>query len=120
MPFDLCRIGQLLRETRERRGLTFDAVSDALCIRKRAICAIEEGDWSNLPHPVYVKGYVTQYAAFLRLPNPFEPGRVSKEDELRGPEDTHKRKIRILKVWRFRKNGQARAADSAWGAADRP
>jgi hypothetical protein len=24
MPFNLCRIGQLLRETREKRGMTFD------------------------------------------------------------------------------------------------
>ena len=67
MPFDLCRIGQVLRETREEKGLSFEEVSEALFIRKRVIGAIEAGDWDNLPHPVYVKGYVTQYAALLKI-----------------------------------------------------
>ena len=47
MPFSLCRIGQLLRETREKRGLTFADVSNALFIRKRVIEAIEAGDWDQ-------------------------------------------------------------------------
>lgn len=115
MPFDLSRIGHSLRETREKRGLTFDEVSDALFIRKGAIRAIEEGDWSNLPHPVYVKGYVTHYATFLKIANPFENGMVSREDEL-APEDASKRKNGILKVWRFGRNGQAKTP--AWSAVD--
>ena len=68
MALDLCKIGQLLRETREKKGLTFDEVSNALFIRKRVVGAIEAGDWDNLPHPVYVKGYVTHYATLLNIP----------------------------------------------------
>ena len=67
MPFDLCKIGQMLKDSREERGLTFDEVSRALFIRKRVIVAIESGDWGSLPHPVYVKGYVSQYAALLNI-----------------------------------------------------
>jgi len=64
MPFDLSRIGQLLRETRKGRGLTLDEVSNVLFIRKWIIRAIEAGDWDHLPPPVYVKGYVTSMLPF--------------------------------------------------------
>ncbi len=67
MPFDLCKIGQLLKSAREEKGLTYDEVATALFIRKRVIGAIEAGDWETLPHPVYVRGYVAQYASFLKI-----------------------------------------------------
>jgi hypothetical protein len=67
MSLDLSKIGQLLRATREEKNLTFGHVSDALFIRKRVIEAIEAGKWENLPHEVYVRGYVIQYASFLGI-----------------------------------------------------
>jgi transcriptional regulator with XRE-family HTH domain len=105
MPFNLCRIGQLLRETREKKGITFDEVSNALFIRTRAIGAIEAGDWDNLPPPVYVKGYVTQYATFLNISDLLKSELSSKEDEppVQGPEDVSTRKEGILRGWKFRK-----------------
>jgi hypothetical protein len=81
MAFDLSRIGQVLRETREHKGLTFDEVSSALCIRKEALGAIEAGDWDNLPHPVYVKGYVTHYATFLDISDVIKSETASRENE---------------------------------------
>lgn len=67
MSLDLPRIGQLLRETRETRGLKLEDVSTALYLRKSIIDAIECGDWNKLPHPVYVKGYLAQYASYLNI-----------------------------------------------------
>ena len=67
MSFDLGRIGQMLRETREEKRLTLDDISRALIIKKPVISAIESGDWNSLPPPVYVKGYVNQYAALLNI-----------------------------------------------------
>jgi cytoskeleton protein RodZ len=81
MPFNLCKIGQLLRETREKRGITFDEASNALFIKKRVIEAIEAGDWDNLPHPVYVKGYLRQYAMFLNMLDLLKSVAASGEDE---------------------------------------
>jgi len=81
MSLNLSKIGQLLRETRESKGLTFDTVSEALLIRKRVIGAIEAGDWENLPHPVYVKGYVTQYATLLNIADRLRCEAPSTEDE---------------------------------------
>jgi cytoskeleton protein RodZ len=81
MPFDLCKIGQLLRDAREEKGLTLDEVSDALFIRKRVTGAIESGDWESLPHPVYVKGYVNQYAALLNIVDLLEAEILSTENQ---------------------------------------
>jgi cytoskeleton protein RodZ len=84
----------LLRETREKRGLTFADVSNALFIRKRVVEAIEAGDWDNLPHPVYVKGYATQYATFLNIVDLLASDAASKEEEspVQEPEGVSKRR----------------------------
>jgi len=105
MPFSLCRIGQLLRETREERGLTFDDVSNALFIRKRVVEAIEAGDWDNLPHPVYVKGYATQYATFLNILDLLWSDAASREDEspAQEPEGVSKTMKRMLGGWKLRR-----------------
>jgi cytoskeletal protein RodZ len=81
MPFDLGKIGQLLKNTREEKGLTLDQVSNALFIKKRVIVAIESGDWDSLPYPVYVKGYVNQYAALLDIADLIEAGMISPEKQ---------------------------------------
>ena len=70
MPFDLDKIGQLLKAAREEKGLTLEDVSRALFLRKSIIGAVESGDWQRLPHDVYVKGYATQYASFLNVLDP--------------------------------------------------
>lgn len=102
MSFSLNRIGQVLRETREGRGLSLEEVAIALFIRKRVVGAIEAGDWNGLPHPVYVRGYITQYAAFLDIADLVgEVGRT--EDETPGTDDAAKAKKGILRGWRLRK-----------------
>jgi cytoskeletal protein RodZ len=79
MPFDLDKIGQLLKATRVEKGLTLEDVGRALFIRKSTIEAIESGDWQQLPHVVYVKGYITQYASFLNVLDLVKPELTPKE-----------------------------------------
>lgn len=67
MPFDLGKIGQLLKAARIEKGLTFEDVQHALFIRKSTIAAIESGDWQRLPPETYVRGYITQYASLLHI-----------------------------------------------------
>ncbi|MUM78413.1 DUF4115 domain-containing protein [Pseudodesulfovibrio sp. F-1] len=60
-------LGQTLREERERQGLTVAAVMEATKISRTNIEAMESGNRSMLPHPVYAKGFVKSYARFLGL-----------------------------------------------------
>jgi len=103
----------MLRNSREEKGLTFDDVSSALYIRKRVIGAIETGDWSNLPHPVYVKGYINQYAALLSITDLIEAELISIEKE--APPEVQEtpvvpRKDVAPRGWGFRKKLTAASA----------
>jgi cytoskeletal protein RodZ len=60
-------LGQILRETREQRGLTLEEVEAAIKVRKPYLMALEEEDFASLPHPTYVKGFIRSYASFLEL-----------------------------------------------------
>jgi DNA-binding XRE family transcriptional regulator len=73
MPFDLGKVGGLLKSAREEKGLTYEEITGALLIRKQVINAIESGDWAVLPSMVYVKGYITQYASFLDILDQVQP-----------------------------------------------
>ncbi|MDD5009447.1 MAG: DUF4115 domain-containing protein [Syntrophorhabdaceae bacterium] len=67
MPFDLEKIGRFLKARREEKGFTIAQVSSALCVRKSLIEALEQGNWQMLPHHVYVKGYIKEYANLLNV-----------------------------------------------------
>ncbi|MHC1710725.1 MAG: RodZ domain-containing protein [Solidesulfovibrio sp.] len=62
---DLRELGAMLREERERQGLSVEAVADQIKITRTCLAAIEEGNESVLPHPVYAKGFVKNYARVL-------------------------------------------------------
>ena len=67
MPLDLVAIGKILRDAREQKGLTTEQVSEMLYLKKSIILALESGDWAALPHIVYAKGYLLQYARYLKV-----------------------------------------------------
>jgi cytoskeleton protein RodZ len=60
-------IGRLLRETRERLGLTLEEVERATHIRVHHLKALEEGDVDSLPSMVHARGFLHNYAEFLGL-----------------------------------------------------
>jgi cytoskeleton protein RodZ len=80
MLFDLVEIGEILKSAREARGLTLEEASEILYLRKSVIRAIESGDWTSLPHAIYVKGYVAQYAKYLKVYDRVAP-ELAKENE---------------------------------------
>jgi len=81
-PFDLRKIGNLLKSAREERGLTHDEVTGVLMIRRQVLDAIEAGEWDGLPSAVYVKGYVMQYASFLDIVDLVQPELSFAEEPL--------------------------------------
>lgn len=60
-------LGLTLQREREAKGLTIEAVMEATKISRINLVAIENGDRSSLPHPVYTKGFVKSYARLLEL-----------------------------------------------------
>jgi len=66
-------IGARLRDAREARGLTFDAVAAELRIRPIILAAMEREDHAALPERVYLLGLLRTYARHLGL----DPAAVS-------------------------------------------
>lgn len=60
-------IGAKLREAREARGLSFDAVAAELRIRPVILAAMEREDYAALPERVYLLGLLRTYARHLGL-----------------------------------------------------
>ncbi|MBI4301934.1 MAG: helix-turn-helix domain-containing protein [Chloroflexi bacterium] len=60
-------LGEILKEARQRQGLSLDEVSEATKIRLSYLEAIEAEDYDRLPAPVYVRGFLRSYALFLGL-----------------------------------------------------
>lgn len=61
------RLGETLRERRMAVGVSLEQVQSATHIRATLIKALEEGDYSRLPNPGYVRGYISSYARYLEL-----------------------------------------------------
>jgi len=61
------RIGDRLRQARERRGISIGEASAALKIRAPIIDAFEREDHSQLPPRVYALGQLRTYATYLGL-----------------------------------------------------
>ena len=60
-------IGDLLREEREKQNLSVKDIEKATSIRALYIDAIEKGDYKTLPGEAYAKGFVRNYANYLKL-----------------------------------------------------
>lgn len=60
-------VGELLRRTREEKGLTLKDAQSATKIRTRYLEALERGDDSTVPGEVYFRGFLRSYANFLGL-----------------------------------------------------
>ncbi len=59
--------GDILKAARERNRLTVKDIEQATSIRSTYIEAIEKGDYDKLPGEVYAKGFIKNYANFLKL-----------------------------------------------------
>ncbi|WP_324670257.1 helix-turn-helix domain-containing protein [Geochorda subterranea] len=76
------RLGAMLREAREARGLSLQAVSERTRVRAPFLEAIEEGRYEELPGPVYTRGFLKLYARAVGL----DPARVLAAWEREAPQ----------------------------------
>lgn len=62
--------GAFLRHHRLVSGLTLEQVSVETKIRPNLLSSIEKEEWSKLPAPVFVRGFVLQVARLLQMDDP--------------------------------------------------
>lgn len=79
MSVDLSKVGSILRATREEKGIGVEEVSNILCLRKSLIEAIERGKWDALPHEIYVRSYIKEYANFLNISDQVLPELIERK-----------------------------------------
>ncbi len=60
-------LGKKLREAREAKGLSLEQVEEETKIVSSYLQALEEEEFERLPAPVYVKGFLRNYASYLGL-----------------------------------------------------
>lgn len=60
-------VGRLLREGRERLGLSVDDVVNQIKLAPRQVRALEADDFESLPETAFVRGFVRSYAKVLQL-----------------------------------------------------
>lgn len=59
--------GQRLKKARELRGLSLDQVVAELRLSRRIVEGMEADDYSALPEPAFVRGYMRRYAQLVKL-----------------------------------------------------
>lgn len=60
-------VGQILKEEREKKFYTLDEIEKATKIRKELLDALEKDQYSKLPPPTFVQGFIKNYGRFLSL-----------------------------------------------------
>jgi cytoskeleton protein RodZ len=60
-------VGQRLASARQAKGLSLDYVAEKLKLSVHQVEAIEADDFSHLPAPVFVRGFVRNYARLLEI-----------------------------------------------------
>lgn len=60
-------VGETLQLARERKGVDLYRAERDTKIRLHYLAALEDGDWEELPAPVYTKGFLRNYAIYLGL-----------------------------------------------------
>lgn len=60
-------LGAELRRQREERGLSLGEVSERLKLPARQVEALENGNYGDMPEPVFVRGFLRSYGRFLDL-----------------------------------------------------
>lgn len=60
-------VGQVLKEEREKKLYTLDEIEKVTKIRKELLEALEANEYTKLPPPTFVQGFIKSYGKFLNL-----------------------------------------------------
>ena len=79
------RLGDVLREAREDKGLDINDVARITHVRKEYLRALDEGRYGDLPEEVYTRNFIKLYAQAVGLDDVRLLERYSRERELASP-----------------------------------
>ncbi|MBC7693030.1 MAG: helix-turn-helix domain-containing protein [Methylotenera sp.] len=60
--------GSFLKKVRMAKNVSVEEIAEFTKISKTYLTAVEDENYARLPASVYIRGFVTQFAKFLRLP----------------------------------------------------
>ncbi len=60
-------VGQILKEAREAKLYSLEDVEKHIKIRRELLEALEQNDYSKLPPPTFIQGFIKNYGKFLGL-----------------------------------------------------
>lgn len=110
---DLKEFGKILKEERLRQGLDLSEVMEKTKISRVSLEAIEEGNKLALPHPVYAKGFVKNYARFLGL-DADKMGNLLAQIYSSDEEPTHEEQEALLALADARKLPAVKSSVPRW------
>lgn len=64
----MSELGNRLRAARESQGVSVSQAAAETRILQRYLIALEEGDYKYLPGDVYARGFIRNYAVYLKIP----------------------------------------------------
>jgi len=64
----MSELGDRLRASRESQGISLAQAAAETRILQRYLVALEEGDYKYLPGDVYARGFIRNYALYLKIP----------------------------------------------------
>jgi flagellar biosynthesis protein FlhG len=86
VPRALPTTGEALRLERQRLGQTLESIASRTKIRQAFLIAIEQEQWDRLPSPVFLRGFVREFALCLGLPaDPVTRALLSRRDQALAP-----------------------------------
>ncbi len=80
----LKELGRIVTERRENAGLTLEAVFDRTRIRPEYLRGIEEGDYTDFPEPVYIKGFIRTFMKVIGAEDLIEDFNAQIDNKDRG------------------------------------
>lgn len=74
-------LGERLKKVREEAGTSLDEAAEATQIQRSYLVALEEGDYSELPGPVYIESFLRKYAEYLKVSSTFVLNLYRQQDK---------------------------------------
>jgi len=99
-------LGHMLRQERERRGLSVEEVAGRLKLMPRVVRAIEQADNGELPQATYARGFVKAYGNLLEL----EPELLHAAVENAWPDDFDQSSVPYESAEERKRGGKSRLA----------